>query len=224
MELVILMIVKTKSQCALPIWKRWVSYIYPLTIAQAAHPYPLKLSLDKGSFRLDSINANQSNGDLRVAFHQLFLNQKIYNKSYPKIALLGYGMGSVYELLRDRCTLYQTDAYESNTAVVDWVQTYLNHEEVNLHSQSAEVISPSVYDMIIVDLFEDTAMPDFVYTLGFWQRLIEMLSPQGVLIWNTFIKQDALIDIRIKAHFTNCFVILDSNRFYIHRNTKASES
>ena len=44
------------------------------------------------------------------------------------------------------------------------------------------------YDLIIIDIFEDKKMPDFLFNISFFKQLYNILSKKGIILFNTIVE------------------------------------
>ena len=186
-----------------PFYLKLASYFYPVTIEKSHEPYYLELILSKNKLILDSTHANQSNEGLKQAFHQAFHQLGVYEKKYENTLVLGFGLGSVVELLQAKKCLGKVTAYENNVQVLQWLDQYYDLGDIQLVSDSAENLKnlDSNYDLIIVDLFIDNQCPEFLNNHAYWTQLKTRLSPSGILIWNTLIPTQPKVNFNMEDIF-----------------------
>lgn len=198
-----------------------LSYFISVEIEKGESPYYLELILDRNKLVLNSQNANQSNQNLKSAFNELFHRQNIYKKEYNHVLILGLGLGSVIDLLIENASVNQFTAYENDTRLIAWLDKYYKTENLNIIPKSAEEFSieNKKYDLIIVDLFIDEIMPDYLTKSSYWENLKSSLTPDGILIWNTLKSKEIKTEFNIKTIFNlideksseNLFLIATSN-------------
>ena len=168
-----------------------ISYVYPLIrTVQSDFNGELEVSTTNGHKVLDSANANYSYGALQQILK--FALEQIPLAAVGSVLLLGLGGGSVVETLR------QDFGFMGHiTAVdIDPVIIQIAKEEFgiisaeNLRIFCADAIDfvladPARYDLIIVDLFIDTKIPDKFLALPFWQHVQRRLGMRGYIVFNT---------------------------------------
>lgn len=206
-----------KLKKSFPLLLKLASYFYPITIERSLEPYYLELVLSKNKLILNSTNANQSNEGLKQAFHQVFHQLSVYNKTYKNILVLGFGLGSVVELLQAKNCTENITAYENNLQVLAWLDKYYDLGNIQLHTDSAENLAhlKSNYDLIIVDLFLDNQCPEFLNKLAFWTQLKTYLSPSGMLIWNTLIPTQPNVNFSMEEVFERKVEVEGVNRMWV---------
>ncbi|MDV7391375.1 hypothetical protein RZS08_08490, partial [Arthrospira platensis SPKY1] len=153
----------------------------------------LEVTWNNGSLVLDSKNTNYSFGSLqrilRYGLHHIgFENVKTMNQ----ILVLGVAGGSVIQTLR-----YEIEhknliiGVEIDEHIIKLANTYFNLDKIPntqiIRYDAFEFIlaTKKLFDLVIVDLFEDTRMPAFQYENHFWFRLAQILSKNGKVLFNT---------------------------------------
>jgi spermidine synthase len=206
-----------KLKHSFPLLLKLASYFYPITIEKSNEPCYLELVLSKNKLILNSTNANQSNEGLKQAFHQAFHQLGVYKKTYKNILVLGFGLGSVIELLQVKNRTENITAYENNTQVLTWLDKYYDLGNIQLHTDSAENLNNlgSNYDLIIVDLFLDNQCPEFLNNQAYWTQLKNHLSPSSMLIWNTLIPTQPKVNFNLEDVFERKVEVEGLNRIWV---------
>jgi hypothetical protein len=207
-----------KLKKSFPSYQKLVSFFYPITIEKSDDPYYLELVLSKNKLILDSENANQSNEGLKRAFHQAFHQLGVYDKTYKNTLVLGFGLGSVVELLQAKNSLNKVTAFENNPKILSWLDEYYDIGDIHLINNSAEDLNKldSNYDLIIVDLFLDNQCPEFLNNQAYWTQLKNHLSPSSMLIWNTLIPTQPKVNFNLEDIFTKKVVVEGVNRMWVN--------
>ncbi|MBL7790517.1 MAG: hypothetical protein JNL75_11870 [Chitinophagales bacterium] len=206
-----------KLKQSFPFYLKLASYFYPVTIEKSHEPYYLELILSKNKLILDSTHANQSNEGLKQAFHQAFHHLGVYEKKYENTLVLGFGLGSVVELLQAKKCLGKVTAYENNAQILHWLDQYYDLGDIQFVSDSAENLKDldSNYDLIVVDLFIDNQCPEFLNNLAYWMQLKTRLSPSGILIWNTLIPTQPKVNFNMEDIFKKNVEVEGVNRMWV---------
>ena len=169
---------------------RLLSYIYPITKkVESKYNGTLEITWYNGKKHLNSKNANYSYGSLQQILK--FGLQKIDLNHCSTILILGLGAGSVIE------TLLKDFNYKNNiTALeIDPVIIEIAKEEFNLSgNKNLEIICDDAltfmnqnnkqFDLIIIDLFIDTEVPDSFLNTSFWNDIIRSNSKNGSILFN----------------------------------------
>ena len=209
-----------KLKKSFPLLLKLASYFYPIPMERSHEPYYLEIVLSKNKLILHSQNANQSNEGLKQAFHQVFHQLGIYKKTYKNILVLGFGLGSVIELLQAKNCTENITAYENNPQVLAWLDKYYDLGSIQLYFDSAENLThlESNYDLILVDLFLDNRCPEFLNNLAYWTQLKTHLSPAGIIIWNTLIPTQPKVNFPMEDVFKKKVEVEGMNRMWVMIN------
>ena len=184
-------------------------------------PYYLELILSKNRIVLNSQNANQSNGDLKLAFEETYKYLNFSKMKVSNVLILGFGIGSVARGLQRLFGPIEIDAIENNSQIVEWYCKYYTSENIIIHLQSAEDLNTfncKAFDVIIVDLFIDHHIPEFVYEISFFQYLEGLLASYGFIIWNTLPANQPKISPTLKEMFDDQLVTQFGNLMYLKTN------
>ncbi|AXB57883.1 spermidine synthase [Flavobacterium fluviale] len=177
------------------------SYIIPIKIfkKKSARSKIIEVTWANGELVLDSENTNYSYGSL-----QRILRYGLRNIGYDTILkmdhilLLGVAGGSVVKTLvdeieyKDRITGVEIDP--------DMIQVANEYFNLNQIKQLELVIDDAFefvlktkdkYDLIIIDIFEDTHMPNFLFEKFFVDRICTLLNDDGYVLFNTMILDEA---------------------------------
>ncbi len=169
------------------------SYVYSLTMEQTSSPYNalLEVQMSRGRYMLLTENAIYSYGDLYDNYADSFKQFDLPNNENTEVLILGLGLGSIPQMLEevwhkkyyytcidiDETIIYLADKYvlqhlKSPMDVIradalDWVQ-----------------VTEQTFDMICIDIFVDVATPAEFRQAHFLERSLELLNPNGVLLYN----------------------------------------
>ena len=173
---------------------RLLSYIYPITkTVKSNYNGTLEITWHNGKKYLNTKNANYSYGSLQEILK--FGLEKIQLKNTNSILLLGLAGGSVIE------TLQQDYNYKNSITAVDIDPVIIDvaKKEFNLNNyKKLEIICDDAlhfveqnkkhYDLIIIDLFIDTKMPEQFLGIPFWKNIIKSNSKTGHILFNASLK------------------------------------
>ncbi|MCV2484905.1 fused MFS/spermidine synthase [Flavobacterium sp. SH_e] len=181
--------------------RKFFSYIIPIKIfkKKSARSKMIEVTWANGELVLDTENTNYSYGSL-----QRILRYGLRNIGYNKILemehilLLGVAGGSVVK------TLVNEIEYNGKITGVeidpDMIQVANEYFNLNQIKQLKVVIDDAFefvlktkdkYDLIIIDIFEDTHMPNFLFEKFFVDRICTLLKDDGVVLFNTMILDEA---------------------------------
>jgi spermidine synthase len=178
-------------------FKKLFSYIIPLNIykQKSSFSQTLEVTWTNGQLVLDSNNANYSYGSLQRILRKglKFIGfRKIQNMK--NILVLGVAGGSVIKTLVDEIN-YKGDivGVEIDKAVIEIANEYFQLNEIQnliiVIDDAFEFVmkSDATFDLIIIDIFEDTNMPDFLFKKVFINRICHLLNSKGFILFNTMI-------------------------------------
>lgn len=198
-----------------PMLKKLFSYFIPIVIYQkkSAVSKNLEIAWNNGELVLDSKNTNYSYGSLqrilRKGLKQIGF-EKIQNMQ--SILILGVAGGSVIKTLVDEIHYKgQIIGVEIDPDIIEIANTYFELDKVaNLQiviDDAFEFVLKTKlhYDLIIIDIFQDITMPNFLFEKFFMNRIGFLLNPNGFILFNTMTldeKQD-LRNEKYLAEFNN---------------------
>lgn len=177
----------------IPLWKKWVSHVLPLTMETAASEQnpELTVMLDRGRLQLLSGNAIYSWDDLYHNFTIAFGTIDLDDYPVQDVLVLGLGLGSVpYILEKIYERHYQYTAVEWDETVAALASKYTLSRlssPVSVIVADAEIflqITDEEFDMVIVDIFEDDRTPAVFETPDFLESCARHLRPGGLLLYN----------------------------------------
>lgn len=177
------------------------SYLYPIKIfkKKSARSKVIEITWANGELVLDSENTNYSYGSL-----QRILKYGLRNIGYDKVVkmdhilVLGVAGGSVIKTLVDEINYKgKITGVEIDPDMIQIANQYFNLNEI----KQLEVIIDDAfefvlktkdrYNLIIIDIFEDTNMPNFLFEKFFSERVCFLLKDQGFILFNTMILDEA---------------------------------
>ncbi|TSE07738.1 fused MFS/spermidine synthase [Aquimarina algiphila] len=170
--------------------KKLLSYLLPFTkeIPSKING-TLEITLMNGKKVLDSQNANYSYGTL-----QKLLTYGLSQIDIPEdsqILLLGLGGGSIIHPLQEKF-----NHKGKITAVeIDEVIIKIAKNEFDITGSSTlEIICDDAlhyinqctkqFEIIIIDIFIDNQVPEPFYEEEFWKKTIDLISPEGKVVFN----------------------------------------
>ncbi len=177
--------------------KKLFSYIIPLNIykQKSTISQTLEVTWTNGQLVLDSNNTNYSYGSLQRILRkglQFIGFERIRNMK--KILVLGVAGGSVVKTLVDEINYTgKIIGVEIDKAVIEIAKQYFQLDKI----QNFEIIindalefvlkSEDQFDLIIIDIFQDTKMPDFLFETIFIDGICQILNTKGFILFNTMI-------------------------------------
>lgn len=209
--------------------KKILSYLIPIKIyeAKSSLSKSIEVTWTNGELVLDSAYANYSYGSLQRIL-RLGLKNIGYEKIVPMnhVLVLGVAGGSVIKTLVDEIKYKgKITGVEIDPEIIKIAKTYFRLDEVkNLEiviDDAFEFVlkTKTKYDLIIIDIFQDTSMPNFLFETFFINRVCSLLKSRGFILFNTMLLNDSQ-NLRNKKYvsefFKNQFQIKTIPRVEVH--------
>lgn len=177
--------------------KKLFSYIKPIKIHSIKSDLSKSLEVfwSNGELVLDSENTNYSYGSLQLVL-RLGLKTIGFDKiiKMDHVLLLGVAGGCVVKTLVNEIKFEgKITGVEIDPEIVKLSNYYFKLDEI----QQLEIIiddafefvlkTKEKYDLIIIDVFQDTSMPNFLYESYFINRICFLLKKNGIILFNTML-------------------------------------
>lgn len=177
--------------------KRLMSYLVPVNVFRKKSKWSknLEITWNNGELVLDSKNTNYSYGSL-----QRILRKGLQAMGYDRvrkmehILVLGVAGGSVIKTLTKEIGYKgKITGVDIDADVIEIANTYFKLNEIpNLEiviDDAFEFVlkTKDRYDLVIIDIFQDTTMPNFLFEEFFTKRVGFLLRPNGSLLFNTML-------------------------------------
>lgn len=208
--------------------KKLFSYLFPLNILKQKSNLSktLEVTWVNGELVLDSKNTNYSYGSLQrilrkglkfIGFEKI---QKMDN-----ILVLGVAGGSVIKTLVNEIHFKaKITGVEIDKNIIDIANEYFHLDKI----QNLEIViedafefvlkTKNKYDLIIIDIFQDTTMPNFLFEAFFTDRLCIILQSKGFIVFNTMILNDK--QKQLNSNFFNAF---DPSKYIVTKLHKVED-
>lgn len=190
------------------------SYFLPVNIYKKTSTYSktLEVTWNNGELVLDSKNTNYSYGSLQrilrkglkyIGFERI--------RNFENILVLGVAGGSVIKTLVDEIKFKgQITGVEIDAAIIEIANDYFKLDQIpNLEIINADAFefvlkTKHQYDLIIIDIFQDTTMPNFLFEDFFINRLHSLLNVNGFILFNTMVivEKDRLRNLDYRKKFS----------------------
>lgn len=177
--------------------KRLLSFLLPVKIHQKKSVYSknLEVTWNNGYLVLDSENTNYSYGSLqRILKKGLKYIGYDRIRNFQSILVLGVAGGSVIETLKKEIKFEgQITGVEIDPVVVELATKYFglgkyNNVSIVIDDAFEFVLkSKEKHDLIIIDIFQDTTMPNFLFEDFFINRINFLLKVNGFILFNTMV-------------------------------------
>ncbi|RKS20296.1 spermine/spermidine synthase [Flavobacterium endophyticum] len=192
--------------------KRLFSYIIPINIhkQKSSVSKNLEITWTNGELVLDSKNTNYSYGSLQRILRKGL--DSIGFKTILKmehIIVLGVAGGSVIKTLTEEIKFKgRITGVEIDPEIIKIANSYFNLDKIsNLEiviDDAFEFVlkTKNKYDLIIIDIFQDTTMPNFLFEEFFQNRTCFLLKDKGIILFNTMCLSDK-DNLRNKKYLEN---------------------
>lgn len=175
--------------------KRLLSYIIPINIhkQKSSVSKNLEITWANGELVLDSKNTNYSYGSL-----QRILRKGLESIGFDRILkmnhilVLGVAGGSVIKTLSEEIKFRRKiTGVEIDPEIIKIANSYFNLDKIsNLEiviDDAFEFVlkTKDRYNLIIIDIFQDTTMPNFLFEEFFQNRTCFLLEEKGIILFNT---------------------------------------
>jgi predicted membrane-bound spermidine synthase len=178
-------------------FKKLFSYILPIIIhkKKSSISKSLEVTWANGELVLDSKNTNYSYGSLQRILRKGLKNIGFERvKSMKNILVLGVAGGSVIKTLMNEVKFKgNIIGVEIDKEIIELANDYFKLNEIpNLKIVIDDAFdfvlkSNDKHDLIIIDIFQDTSMPNFLFEKFFMNRIGFLLNPKGIVLFNTMI-------------------------------------
>ena len=192
---------------------KFFSYFLPINVYKknSSISKTLEVTWNNGELVLDSLNTNYSYGSLQrilrkglkyIGFERI--------KKFNNILILGVAGGSVIKTLVDEIKYKgKITGVEIDPNVITIANKYFHLDDIKnleIHIDDAfEFVlkTKEKYDLIIIDIFQDTKMPNFLFEDFFINRVNFLLNFEGFILFNTMVinEKDRIRNLDYKKKF-----------------------
>lgn len=178
-------------------FQRLLSYLIPINIHKQNSTLnkSLEVTWNNGKLVLDSQNTNYSYGSLQRALKKglRFIGfERI--KNFENVLVLGVAGGSVIKTLREEIKFKgKITGVELDKNVLELANQYFKLNEIEnldlINDDAFEYVlkTKEKYDLIIIDIFQDTVMPNFLFEDFFINHVNSLLQLNGFILFNTMV-------------------------------------
>ena len=176
-------------------WKKLLSYFVPINIYQKKSEInkSLEITWNNGKLVLDTENTNYSYGSLEKVLRKGLFKigfEKI--RSYNSILVLGVAGGCVIKTLANEIKFEgNITAVEIDSDIIELANQYFGlnkFKNLTIIIDDAEQFvkkTQNTYNLVIVDIFQDNVMPDFLFQENFVINLQKIINADGIILFNT---------------------------------------
>lgn len=211
--------------------KKLFSYFIPINVFQQKSnvSQTLEVTWINGKLVLDSKNTNYSYGSLQRILRKglKFIGfERI--KTMDHILVLGVAGGSVIKTLVDEINFEgKITGVEIDNSVITIANEYFHLDQIkNLEiiiDDAFEFVlkTKNKYDVVIIDVFQDTKMPNFLFETYFINRICYLLQPKGFILFNTMILNEK--QKQLNLDFFNAFDVSEYIVTKLHKVEELNE-
>ena len=193
--------------------KKILSYIIPIKIhtKKSTLSKSLEVTWANGELVLDSKNTNYSYGSLQRILRLGLKTIGVHNIiPMDHVLVLGVAGGSVIKTLVDEIEYKgKITGVEIDSDIINIANQYFNLDKIDqleiIIDDAFEFVlkTKNKYDLIIIDIFQDTKMPNFLFESFFINRICFLLKSKGFVLFNTMLldKKDDVRNEKYIAEF-----------------------
>ena len=180
--------------------KKVLSFLLPINVFQKKSTLSknLEVTWNNGQLVLDSKNTNYSFGSLQRILRKGLKEIGFGTiKEMNHILVLGVAGGSVIQTLSKEIGYKgKITGVEIDADIIQIANDYFKLNQVpNLEiviDDAFEFVlkTKEKYDLIIIDIFQDSVMPNFLFEEFFINRIGFLLQPNGFILFNTMLLND----------------------------------
>lgn len=178
-------------------FKKILSYFYPITVYNKSSNISksLEVTLYNGKTLLNTKNTNYSYGSLQTVLKKGLLTiGKSEIGKMDSILVLGVAGGSVVKtLITDFEFTKSIIGVELDAEIIEIANAYFDLDKVTNFkciiddAEQFVATNKDLYDLIIIDIFKDTEMPEFLFQESFISNVKQRLHKKGYIIFNMMI-------------------------------------
>ncbi len=181
--------------------KNFLSYFFPQTLLKTSSQWnrQIRVNLEQGEPKLLVNGSRQSGAYIRGLWENALMYFPVTRLSPERILVLGVGGGTVIKLLTNKYPGNQITGVDVDPRIIDIGKKYFGLEKlVNLRLVECEaqkymireIKAKKHSDLIVVDIFLGSDVPDFVVSPEFMKICRQLLSSSGALLINYLREKD----------------------------------
>lgn len=172
--------------------KKILSYLVELPVEkrQSRLSGQVSVSLHRGQYKLSTNNAIYSFGKNYTSFSKAFEAVGIHDRKIGKVLVLGFGLGSVVDLLEKNTSVETITAVDADEVILGLAKKYLGSalkDKIEFICTDAEEFvrtSQKSYDLVLFDIFIGDQTPVNFIREEFLQQLKKLVSADGMLLYS----------------------------------------
>jgi spermidine synthase len=204
--------------------KHILSYFFDIALEkrQSAFSGEVAVALSHGQYKLSTQNAIYSYGKKYTSFDKAFKAIDIRQQKVKSVLVLGFGLGSVVDLLENHTSIEKIIAVDADEVIIDlakkYLQSGLKSKVEYCCSDAASFINTTheKFDLILFDVFIEELTPIQFMQVDFLSNLKKNSAANGILL---FSKIDDSFRSKIEnAQFEKNFTAVFPEAFSIDAN------
>lgn len=190
-----------------------LSFLFPVTIFKqnSSVSSSIEITWNNGQLVMDSKNTNYSYGSLQRILRRGLQSIGFENiKNLDSILVLGVAGGSVIKTLVNEINFKgEITGVEIDPEIISLANKYFNLDKIQnlkiIIDDASKFVNKTdkTFDLMIIDIFQDNSMPEFLFESEFVEKTISLINPGGYLLFNTMINSKA--DLERNKYFVNQF-------------------
>lgn len=207
--------------------KKFLSYLVPINILKVKSDLSksLEVTYNNGELVIDSLNTNYSYGSLqRILAKGLRFIGKEKIQEMKHILILGVAGGSVIKTLKnDFSYKHKITGVEIDESLIQIANKYFELDQLEnveiIIADAFDFVMRNVkqYDLIIIDIFQDTYMPSFLFEKYFTEKIEDSTAIGGYIVFNTMILE------KEQQERNDNYIALYGDQFEVHRLSKVED-
>jgi predicted membrane-bound spermidine synthase len=204
---------------------------FSLERKQSQYSGEVEVTYSRGQYKLSTKNAIYSFGKHYTSFAKAFAALEIQHRKIQSVLVLGFGLGSVVDLLGKHPSVVSVTAVDADEVILSLAGKYLHadlKDKVTYIAADAEEFmhaNSQQFDLILFDVFIGDETPVQFMQEDFFTVLKSALAPQGMLVYSKIEDsqkskiENAQFAVKFAGLFPKAFSIdTNGNRLYVWEN------
>ncbi len=171
--------------------KKYLSYIYdfPLEKKESRFSGQVIVSYHKGQYKLSTEKAIYSFGENYTSFATAFKSVDILNRNINSVLVLGFGLGSVVDLLDKHPDISSITAVDADEVIMELAKKYLPADlgikvDYVVADAAHYILQHKSFDLVVFDVFIEDETPMQFLSETFLKELKNTVLPGGMLLYS----------------------------------------
>lgn len=172
--------------------RKFISYFFDLTQEKVQSRYSgeVVVAYSRGQYKLSTSKAIYSFGKYYTSFDTVFRQLQVGERPVQSVLVLGFGLGSVVDLLGQHPSIQLITAVDADDVIMDLGKKYLQSglkskvEWVCADAAAFASTTTQTYDLVLFDVFIDDLTPVVFMQTEFLESLKKTVAPGGLLLFS----------------------------------------